>query len=378
METEREKATPLYKSLWAVGAILGLLGIAFLLIPQGEKRAEGEGKARKAPVSASTEPSLAAVSTPLPEAPPVSEPETAPETAPEPTSVTAPATTPPKTPAPAPDTASVTATEPPAPPPPPLESWAEVLGEKRDPATGLPLEVRRRIDGAAMVLVPSGEFTFGDTRGSGSQSERPARKVRISRPFYLDVHEVTWERFRKFVSATSRDMPHAPPWGAKDDHPVVNVLWKDAAAFAEWAGGRLPTEAEWEYAAKGGSEDRAFPWGSEYAPGRANDASSKLATTAPVGSFPDGVSRWGAHDLAGNVWEWCSDGFVFDARSRIPDGAADPVGPVDAISRNLRGGSFLMDRKDLRTSMRQWLGQAEATRNIGFRVLVPAPLIDKP
>lgn len=353
METEREKAMPLYKSLWAVGAILGLLGIAFLLIPQGEKRAEGKGKALEAPVSASAGPSSsAAAQTPLPEADPVAAPETAPVAAPE--------------------KASVTAAEPPAPPPPPLESWAEVVGEKRDPATGLPLEVRRRIDGAAMVLVPSGEFKFGDTRGTGSQNERPARKVRISRPFYLDVHEVTWERFRKFASATSRDMPHAPPWGAKDDHPVVNVLWKDATGYAEWAGGRLPTEVEWEYAAKGGGEDRVFPWGNEYAPEKANDASSKLATTSPVGSYPEGVSRWGSHDLAGNVWEWCSDGFVFDSHSRLPDGAADPVGSVDAISRNLRGGSFLMEQKDVRTSMRQWLGQAEATRNIGFRVLVPA------
>jgi sulfatase modifying factor 1 len=251
-----------------------------------------------------------------------------------------------------------------------IASWAEVLEGELEPVTGLPARVRRRSDGALMTLVPPGEFTLGDERGEGSKSERPARRVRISRPFYMDVYQVTWEQFRRFSESTGWRMPPAPPWGIQENHPVVNVAWMDAASYSRWAGGRLPAEAEWEYAAKGGAEGRRYPWGDEYRPGMANDLSSGLEETTPVGSYPQGVSRWGSHDLAGNVWEWCADGFVFDGYSRIEEGAVDPRGPEEATARNLRGGSFLMDEKNVRTSARQWISPINCTRNIGFRVVV--------
>jgi formylglycine-generating enzyme required for sulfatase activity len=163
-----------------------------------------------------------------------------------------------------------------------LASWADAEGPEKDPGTGLPTRIRRRADGAVMALVPPGEFTMGDTRGDGSRHERPSRRVRVTRPFYFDIHEVTWKQYSAYVTSASAMEPVAPPWGRKDDEPVVNVPWHHAEAFARWAGGRLPTEVEWEYAAKGGDENRVYPWGNEYRAGCANDQSSALERTRRV------------------------------------------------------------------------------------------------
>jgi formylglycine-generating enzyme required for sulfatase activity len=251
-----------------------------------------------------------------------------------------------------------------------LASFADAEGPEKDPVTGLPTRIRRRADGAVMALVPPGEFTMGDTRGDGSRYERPSRRVRVTRPFYLDIHEVTWKQYSAYVTSASAMEPVAPPWGRKDDEPVVNVLWHHAEAFARWAGGRLPTEVEWEYAAKGGDENRVYPWGNEYREGYSNDHSSALERTAAVGSYPQGAGRWGHLDLAGNVWEWCHDGFDMDFLAALGDGTEDPVGPSSSSSRNVRGGSFLMDAGNVRAAKRQWIGPNNAVRNLGFRVLV--------
>ena len=148
----------------------------------------------------------------------------------------------------------------------------------------------------------------GRPHGARRSPIRPPARA-IARAFYLDIHEVTWGRFRKFAAESGIHPPPAPPWGSEDDHPVVNVIWKRAVAYAAWAQGRLPTEAEWEHAAQGGAEGRTYPWGETWEAGRANDGSSGLQRTAPVGSYPRGASRWGCHDLAGNAWEWCLHGY---------------------------------------------------------------------
>ena len=186
-----------------------------------------------------------------------------------------------------------------------------------------------------MVFIPAGQFVFGtnqtDSAGLAASMGIPKPLYQDSQPeqkpflkgFYIDRHEVTHRRYRKFLE----DLPthpeyqilieklgyYAPPQGWQDtrfpegraDHPVVWVTWFDAANFCQWAGKRLPTEKEWERAARG-TTGRAYPWGNTFETGRANlpnKRGSKIAL-APVGSFPKGATPAGVNDLVGNVWEW--------------------------------------------------------------------------
>ena len=160
-------------------------------------------------------------------------------------------------------------------------------------------------DGAEMVLVPAGEFIMGSV--DGDADEAPPRRVTLP-AYYIDRFEVTHAQYAKFVAETKHpapiDWPNGimPPKRAR--YPVVNVTFADADAYAQWAGKRLPTEAEWEKAARG-TDGRLFPWG--------NAATNRTAWgefgkehTWPVGSFTNDVSPCGALDMAGNVWEWTS------------------------------------------------------------------------
>jgi len=152
-------------------------------------------------------------------------------------------------------------------------------------------------DGRPMVLVPAGEFYFGPDR------------VKLTLPdFYIDRYPVTNAEYKKFVEATGAPEPthwRRGTWPeGKADHPVVNVTWEQAAAYAEWAGKRLPTEEEWEKAARG-TDGREWPWGSTFDPSRCNTNESGIWDTTPVGKYsPAGDSPYGAADMAGNVWEW--------------------------------------------------------------------------
>lgn len=165
---------------------------------------------------------------------------------------------------------------------------------------------------AEMVLVPAGPFLMGSL--DGQPDERPPHQV-ILPAFYIDKFEVTHEQYAAFIQATGHKPPIDWPGGkmpaALARHPVVNVSWADADAYARWAGKRLPTEAEWEKAARG-TDGRVYPWG--------NQADKKSATSeqtkdgkhsdgqiCPVGSFPDDVSPYGVMDMAGNAWEWTAD-----------------------------------------------------------------------
>lgn len=184
-------------------------------------------------------------------------------------------------------------------------------------------------DGAKMVYVPPGEFIMGAATGD----EQPATKVKLD-GYWIYEYEVTVAQYRKFCKATGREMPPAPPWGWHEDNPVVNVSWVDAEAYAKWAKVRLPTEAEWEKAARG-TDGRTFPWGNKWDAQKCNNYNTGPKRTTPVGSYPSGVSPYGCHDMAGNVWEWVA----FDEPPKDPF-PKSPNRPYEKRARALCGGSW--------------------------------------
>lgn len=153
-----------------------------------------------------------------------------------------------------------------------------------------------------MIHIPAGEFLYGD----------PARPLSLP-AFRIMKTPVTVAQYRAFCLATGLEMPATPSWGWHDDHPVVNVTWYGAAAYAEWAGMRLPTEEEWEKAARG-TDGREYPWGDSWEQARCSN-SKKI--TEPVGRYPAGASPYGVLDMAGNVWEWCDSWHDSDRRSHV-------------------------------------------------------------
>jgi formylglycine-generating enzyme required for sulfatase activity len=161
-------------------------------------------------------------------------------------------------------------------------------------------------DGSIMILVPAGSFSMG---GTNELDETPARKVSVP-AFYIDTCEVTHEQYANFLMATGRRAPLDWPDGKMPEnlknHPVVNVTWHDAAAYAAWAGKRLPSEAEWEKACRG-SDGRIYPWGESGAGKKSATGPDAKESTFPVGSFPDDASPYGVLDMAGNAWEWTAD-----------------------------------------------------------------------
>lgn len=276
-----------------------------------------------------------------------------------------------------------------------------------------------------MVLIPGGTFQMGSA--TGRPDEAPVHEVTIA-PFYLDIHEVTNAEFAKFVAATGyvteaeqwgwsiaflprTDQPKrvfGAEWWAKsdgadwqhptgpdssiegqDDVPVVQVSWTDAMAYCEWADKRLPTEAEWEFAARGGAAGKTYPWGDELHPegkqlhnhwngvfpveDRGEDGHTALA---PVGSYPP--NPYGLYDIAGNVWEWCADWYAPDYyRGSETD---NPRGPARGTERILRGGSWLCSESyctGYRVSHRNHTTPDSGLNNTGFRcaksVAVEAP-----
>ncbi len=201
-----------------------------------------------------------------------------------------------------------------------------------------PGEYLNVVDGSILVWIPPGTFPMGTYRGEFD--EQPVHEVTLTRGLLLGKLEVSWAQWERFCAATGRRRPRRPPH-ADARHPATGMGWDEAAAYCAWAGGRLPTEAEWEYAACGGAEDRTYPWG-ETPPGpehaNLHGHGDGFELTAPVGSFPLGASRWGCLDLAGNVFEWTADAYVH----RYPEHAqTDPYLPVGPESRRVcRGAGY--------------------------------------
>ena len=210
-------------------------------------------------------------------------------------------------------------------------------------------------DGAPMVLVPAGEFTMGSN--DGSDDEKPVHQVYLD-AYYLDKYEVTVGQYAKFLKATGFNGP--PMWTTMDQpshqkRPIVNVDWSDASNYCEWAGKRLPTEAEWEKAARG-TDGRIYPWGNE-PPNtlRANYGQEKWnnhTALVPVGQLKDGKSPYEIYDLAGNVWEWVSDWYDPDYYATSPP--QNPKGPENGKYRVLRGGSWDLAPEHLRSTRRDF------------------------
>lgn len=264
--------------------------------------------------------------------------------------------------------------------------------EEAVPKNEVSVETRAR-----MVRLTGGRFLMGTDSAEGfpQDGEGPVREVTL-RPFWIDSTTVTNRLFRKFVEATGyrteaerfgwsfvfwahipkarfnelvEDRVRAAPWWCKvrgarwdapegpgsnllrrDEHPVVHVSWNDAVAYARWCGQRLPTEAEWEYAARGGLEQRIYPWGDKLRPGgkhmcniwqgdfpNHDSGDDGYAGTSPVQAFPP--NGYGLYSMTGNTWEWCADWFSADFHKTA--NLDNPTGPPDGTARVTRGGSFL-------------------------------------
>jgi sulfatase modifying factor 1 len=272
--------------------------------------------------------------------------------------------------------------------------------------------------------IPGGAFQMGDSFAEGypADGEEPAHRVQLN-AFWIDATAVTNVAFSRFVRETGyvsdaeqlgvsavfhlavdadpSDILHhvdAAPWwlavrgacwrrpegprstlNTRPNHPVVHMSWNDADAYCRWAGKRLPTEAEWEYAARGGLEGRRFAWGDDLLEGGTwrcniwqgnfphdNTLDDGYLTTAPVKSYrPNGYGLW---NTAGNVWEWCADWFSADYYAASPE--ADPRGPSSGLARVMRGGSFLCHSSycnRYRVAARSSNTPDSASANVGFR-----------
>jgi formylglycine-generating enzyme required for sulfatase activity len=296
-----------------------------------------------------------------------------------------------------------------------------------------------------MALIPAGAFWMGSDDEDARADEKPVHRVRVA-AFWMDQHEVTNEEFARFVQETGHvtdnekrlesdgmlhtdpekvepgGTPCRPPSGpvvvcvgcdcrwwkyqhgadwrhpdgpgsnidGKEKHPVVQVSWNDAAAYATWAGKRLPTEAEWEFAARGGLDRKRYAWGDEQKPGgkwvaniwqgqfpKENTAEDGYTETAPVGSYPPNGYR--LHDMAGNVWEWVADWYDAEYYARSPgDNPQGPTSPEESFDpeepgvakKVLRGGSYLCSDlycKGYRPSARMKSGHFTGLVHTGFR-----------
>ena len=247
----------------------------------------------------------------------------------------------------------------------------------------LPPRIIWEPDGKEMILISAG--TFGMGRDDGHESERPAHKVELD-AFYIDRYPVTQAEYQYFVQETDHSMPcykvewadqeynwdaetKTPP-GDKLDHPVVMVSWEDAIAYTVWAQKRLPTEAEWERAARG-TEGRLWPWGDEFDRGRCNSAEINIGRTTSVYRFsPQGDSVEGVADLVGNVWEWTAS-----VHQPYPYDATDGrEGPAVSGWRTLRGGSWFNDMTRT-TATARLDGDFLFFTNVGFRCAISADQI---
>lgn len=246
-------------------------------------------------------------------------------------------------------------------------------------AQGLEKEVKGK-DGAPMVLIPEGSFPMGVPHGDrdGGRDEYPRHDVFVN-DFYIDKFELTNSRYLEFVKATNHRVPQNPKNATRNlwegqtiteslaDRPVVNVDWADAQAYCQWAGKRLPTEAEWEKAAKG-TADRRFPWGNVEPTNKHLNFNQQWIgekTLMPVGSYELGKSPFGVYDMAGNVWEWVND--WYDAKYYEKSPAKNPTGPETGTKRVLRGSGWQNETPTVRIFTRVDSDPTIRNESTGFR-----------
>jgi formylglycine-generating enzyme required for sulfatase activity/ribosomal protein L40E len=229
------------------------------------------------------------------------------------------------------------------------------------PAPPRPPEPAKPVVPEGMVFVPGGDYTIG--RDDGDAIARPAHAVTLS-PFFIDRTEVTNAEYKKFVDATAHKAPSDWKDGSypagRDNWPVTNVSWQDATDYAEWIGKRLPTEAEWEAAARG-TDNRLYPWGNEWRPSYANVQKKGITE---VGQYRDGASPVGALDMIGNVWELTSDLFELYPGSTA---AFPPTKEPGITYYVIRGGAFDSDKRNDATR-RGFLEANKGYPKTGFRL----------
>jgi len=270
------------------------------------------------------------------------------------------------------------------------------------PTLGIGSTMLSEKDGMVMLYVPAGEFTMGsdaddalaecqkyrsDCQREWFVNEEPPHAVSLD-AFWIDQTEVTNKMYALCVEAGVCEPPksldssmRASYYGNPDfdNYPVIYVDWNMANAYCEWAGRRLPTEAEWEKAARG-VDGFVYPWGNEFDGAKTNfcDKTCKFdwadqnfddgyADTAPVGSYGSGSSPYGAYVMAGNVWEWVSDWYQSDYYGTLGDNVSDPQGPSSGDSRVLRGGSWDTGSLNVRAAIRDGVDPSNSCNNLGFR-----------
>jgi formylglycine-generating enzyme required for sulfatase activity len=227
-----------------------------------------------------------------------------------------------------------------------------------------------------MRLVAAGEFTM--VSEDGDADEKPVHQVYLD-SYYMDTYEVTNALYKACVDidgctrpSQSRSYTHGTYYGNSlyNDYPVIYVSWNQAKTYCEWRNARLPSEAEWEKAARG-TDDRTYPWGKGLDREKANYSGDKAGDTTKVGSYVAGVSPYGLYDMAGNVWEWVADWYDLSYYKNSP--MSNPVGPSSGAPRALRGGGWFSDEPMLRSANRFQGDPSGANVSFGFRCARSAP-----
>jgi len=235
----------------------------------------------------------------------------------------------------------------------------------------------RPADDMVMSYIPAGEFEMGSTESNpcAHLDEFPQHSVFLD-AYWIDQTPVTKAQYQRCVDEGLCELPASCGWGEvtydeeKNDHPVVCVTWDEARNYCKWTGGRLPSEAEWEKAARG-DDGRGYPWGEEFDESKCNSSESGIDGTTPVRFYsPEGDSPYGLADMAGNVWEWVIDWYDIDYYAKAS--SQNPTGPAAGDRKALRGGSWYGDLCNARTTYRYYDVPYGRGPGVGFRCVWPA------
>jgi eukaryotic-like serine/threonine-protein kinase len=245
------------------------------------------------------------------------------------------------------------------------------------PALGIGSTWTRPADGMVMVYVPEGEFKMGSPQNTGYDNEHPEHSVYLD-AFWIDKTDVTNAMYAMCVKAGDCRMPHNTSSSTRHsyygdsqygNYPVIYVDWNQANTYCQWAEARLPTEAEWEKAARG-KDGRSFPWGNTDPTCALANYSGCMGNTTAVDAHPSGASPYGALDMAGNVWQLVAD--RYDPRYYASSPSSNPTGPSSGQIRVLRGGSWYNYQNYVRSAYRNQPDPTQGLIDVGFRCARPA------
>lgn len=222
-------------------------------------------------------------------------------------------------------------------------------------------------DNSQYVLVPAGEFLMGSLDNEGEENEHPQHRVYLD-SYWIMQTEVSNAQYALCVAAGACSAPDNTNWNQESaaDHPVTNVTWKQAQAYAQWAGGRLPTEAEWEKAARG-TDGRRYPWGNQAPTAQLANCCQHMESVTPVYSYAEGASPYGVLNMSGNAREWTADGYSAKYYSTSPQ--SNPNGPDTYALIVWRGGAYFDRPESVRSAFRAGLQHKARNSHLGFRVV---------